>query len=263
MKVVIKLLLFVTLMGFINCGGSDINIPNERTGDDVRNDFQNLNLLPGINDVTLESTISGIYWNFRIIVPEDASDVNKRPLILRLHGGASNVAPEAHKSTSCLAEPGFEMLNAFIISPNSDGYFWHEQQNQVQILALLDLAKSYLPVDVDKVVVMGYSDGGNGSWFYADFYSELFSAAIPIASSYNPIGAGGVVPSIDIPLYVIHGENDELFPIAQTEEWVQLSIDAGSDIEFVSAEGLTHFAPCDYVSYVQDAAVWLQSRWNN
>lgn len=264
MKSVIKFILILSVVSFINCGGNEIEAPVVRTGDDVRNDFQNLDLLPGINDVTLESTIIGIYWNFRIIVPADASEMNKRPLVLSLHGGASNNAPDAHKSTSCLVEPGFEALNAFIISPNSDGYFWFEQENQIQVLALLDLAKTYLPIDTDKVAITGYSDGGNGSWFYADYYSDLFSASIPMASSYNPTRSGGDVPAINIPLYVIHGEDDELFPLVQTEEWVQLSIDAGSNIEFVVASGLTHYNSCDYVDYLQDAAFWLQNTvWSN
>lgn len=264
MKSVIKILLIFCIVSFINCEGNGIDTPTVRTGDDVRNDFQNLDLLPGINDVKLESTIIGEYWNFRIIVPSDASEINKRPLILSLHGAASNNAPEMHKSTSCLIEPGFKTLNAYIISPNSNGYFWFEPQNQTQILALLDLAKTYLSIDVDKVVITGYSDGGNGSWFYADYFSELFSAAIPMASSYNPARSDGEIPNIDIPLYVIHGEDDELFPITRTEGWVQLSINAGSNIEFVTADSLTHYNTCDYVSYLKDAALWLEETvWNN
>jgi len=65
----------------------------------MRSDFQNLNILPGINDLILESTVSGVFWNFRIIAPEDASETNKRPLVLRLHGGAANIAPNAQKTT--------------------------------------------------------------------------------------------------------------------------------------------------------------------
>ncbi|MBK8556750.1 MAG: hypothetical protein IPL65_13705 [Lewinellaceae bacterium] len=59
-------------------------------------------------------------------------------------------------------------------------------------------------------------------------------------------------------MYVIHGENDELFPLAETQSWVDQTIAAGSDITFVVAPGLTHYAPCDYVPYIQDAVTWLK-----
>ena len=76
-------------------GNVIIDLP--RTADDVRNDFQNFDFKPGINDVSLESITEGLFWNFRIIVPEEASNLNKKPLIISLHGGAQNVSPEAHK----------------------------------------------------------------------------------------------------------------------------------------------------------------------
>lgn len=256
----IHLVLIVAVLGLISCGGNNDDSPSvNRTADDVRSDFQNLSIQPGINDLVLESIVAGVFWNFRIIAPSDASETNKRPLVLSLHGGALNISPEAHKSTNCLAEPAFEGLNAYIISPNSDGHLWYEQQNQTQILALLDLAKKYLFIDENKVVITGYSDGGNGSWFYAQYYSDLFSAAIPMASSYNSVGSDGIVPKIDIPLYVIHGENDDLFPLAQTEEWVNQSKNAGSSIEFVIASGLTHYEVCNYVGYLTTASNWLQN----
>ncbi len=254
------LILLLVVVSLISCGGNNDDSPSgERTADDVRSDFQNLNIQPGINDLILESTVSGVFWNFRIIAPEDASEANKRPLVLSLHGGAANIVPNAHKSTGCMVEPAFEALNAYILSPNSNGFLWYGQNNQVQVLALLDLTKTYLPIDETKVVITGYSDGGNGSWFYAQFYSNLFSAAIPMATSYNPEVSDGVVPKINIPLYVIHGENDELFPLAQTEEWVNQSKNAGSSIEFVVASGLNHYEVCDYVDYLTNASNWLQN----
>jgi predicted peptidase len=254
------LILLLVVVGLIGCGGNnDDSSSVERTADDVKSDFQNLSIQPGINDLVLESTVSGIFWNFRIIAPEDASEINKRPLVLSLHGGAANIVPNAHKSTACMVEPAFEGLNAYILSPNSNGFFWYGQPNQVQVLALLDLAKTYLPIDETKVVITGYSDGGNGSWFYAQYYSDLFSAAIPMATSYDPEVSDGVVPKINIPLYVIHGENDELFPLAQTEEWVNQSKNAGSSIEFVVASGLNHYEFCDYVDYLTTARNWLQN----
>ena len=35
-------------------------------------------------------------------------------------------------------------------------------------------------------------------------------------------------------MYVIHGENDELFPLEETQGYVEATIDAGSDINLCS-----------------------------
>ncbi|MEC8832647.1 MAG: dienelactone hydrolase family protein [Bacteroidota bacterium] len=233
-----------------------------RTEADVRTDFANLQINPGINDLRLESITKGVYWNFRLVVPEEASENNRRPLLLHLHGGASNLIPDAHQSTDCILRSGFEDMHPYVVSPNSNGELWFSPSNQVQVLALLDLISSTLFVDNDKVAVTGFSDGGNGSWFYAQFYGVLFAAAIPISTSYNTENASGEVSPITIPLYVIHGSEDQLFPLETTEGFVTASIEAGSDIEFVVAEGLDHYSSCDlYTPYLMDASDWLANIW--
>ncbi len=267
-KIIISLL-FLTF--FLSCSGDGDDGPPDdggggnlvRTAADVRADFKKLSIKTGVNDLVLESLVKGSYWNFRIIMPEGASTTNKRPLVLRLHGGARNATPTAHLSTDCLVEPGFEGLNVIILSPNSNQVFWYEEKNIVQVLALLDLVKANLPVDESKTVVTGYSDGGNGSWFFAQFYSTLFSAAIPMATSYRAVDSQGNAAKINIPMYVIHGSADTLFPVETTEGFVNESIAVGSDITFVVADGLIHIAACDYLPYFKDAVTWLETEvWN-
>lgn len=249
----------------VSCGGdseSDVPRDMERTADDVRSDFQKLEINPGINDVRLESLVKGVYWNFRVIAPTNSSPSNLRPLVIALHG-ASGGSPTAHLNTECYVEPGLAELDAFIISPNAGNDEWYDGTNQQQVLALVDLATSYWDIDSEKTMVMGYSNGGNASWFYADFYADFFSAAIAMASSYNPQRSDGTVPKIEVPMYVIHGSNDELFPVQVTTDFVDLSINAGSTIEYVIAEGLTHYKPCDYVSVLQDGVEWVLAEvWN-
>jgi dipeptidyl aminopeptidase/acylaminoacyl peptidase len=84
-----------------------------------------------------------------------------------------------------------------------------------------------------------------------------------MASSYNPVEFDGTIPKIDVPLYVIHGEDDELFPVAETQAFVDQSRSAGSEIEFVIAPGLTHFKPCEYVDVLKTAVTWVATEiWN-
>ncbi|MEJ6793377.1 MAG: alpha/beta hydrolase [Lacinutrix sp.] len=179
--------LFACLLLFsliFSCSKSeDSNDPPARTYADVQNDFNNLTFSPGINDVSLIG-IDYAFWEFRVIISDVDLTNNNRPLIITLHGFSGGDA-NAHKNTDCYVEPGFDALDAIIISPNNRGLQWFEPYNQRQVLTLVDLVSDYLPVDINKVVVNGYSDGGIGAWWYSEKHSNLFSAGISMASAYG------------------------------------------------------------------------------
>lgn len=227
----------------------------QRTVQDMEADFQAIDLSPGIHDVSLE-IVNGLFFDFRIIAPERAEG-ELRPMVLTLHG-ASGGAAGAHKNTDCYDEPGLESLNAFILSPNGGAGLWYDVPNQEMLATLMFLAQKFWPIDLDKIAVTGYSNGGNGAWFLGENQGASLSAAIPMASSYNVYRTDSAVAEFEIPMYVIHGENDELFPLEETQGWVKAAQDAGSDITFVVAPGLGHYTPCDYAPYLKDAATWLK-----
>jgi predicted peptidase len=247
-------LLSIIILSFSNCKTDEEVPPPARTIIDVQNDFGDIDTSSGIHDETLEF-LFGKFWNFRVIAPQ-TTDGETYPLVLHLHG-ASGGNPDAHKSTDCYVEPGFEAIDAFIISPNGGAEQWNHFDNQEMVVNLLVMAQNYWPIDPDKIVVTGYSNGGNGSWFFGETQPSIISAAIPMASSYTTSHTDGSVRVMPIPMYVIHGENDDLFPVAETQNWVTQSVDAGSDLTFVVAPGLGHYEPCEYVPYLQDAVTWL------
>jgi len=260
-KLIIGLFSFLILLNGCSSSSNDGSEPVGRTYEDIKTDFSQINFVTGNNDIILQN-LSGNTWDFRVIMPDVDFTNNKRPLVLTLHGCASCVTTDAHKSTACYVEDGYAILDPIILSPNSHQMQWFEFANQDQVLALIDLVTTFLPVDINKIVVEGYSDGGNAAWFFAETQSGIFSASVASASYYNTTN-NGVGRQIPIPMYVIHGENDELFPIADVQGWVQASIASGSDITFVTATGLTHPEPCNYVSYMQGAANWLLNTvWN-
>ena len=244
-------LLFLTIL---SCSKDEE--PAQRTVLDIENDFAAIEVKPGTQDLTLKIT-DDITYNFRVIFP-DVDLSNKWPMVLTLHGYSAG-DPDAHKYTDCYVEPGLAALDVIIISPNGGEADWEVISNQNMLQILTDLSSRFWPVDVSKIVVTGYSNGGNGSWYYAETQPAIFSASIPLAAGYAIVNPDGSARKVDIPMYVIHGEEDDLFPLDTVQNWVDQSISVGSDIEFVVAEGLGHYTPCDYISYFQDAAVWLEN----
>ncbi|MFK5878668.1 MAG: dienelactone hydrolase family protein [Flavobacteriaceae bacterium] len=262
LKVVSVLFLFLIVA---SCDPSNdvLEFNNTRTSQDVQDDFAKIDFVAGINDLTIEGNFSGINWNFRVIIPESASELNKLPLVVCLHGGTTRIDPDLHKHTSCLEEPGFADFDVILLCPNSDGFIWYDGPQQEKVMTLTELAKNNLPVDTNKIAIMGYSDGANGAWFYAQHYPTIFSAAIPISSLYNPIRPGLSTAKIDIPLYVIHGEEDQLFLLSIAQRYIDETVAAGTDLEFIIAPELEHYNACAYVPYLKDAANWLENTvWN-
>ena len=242
------------ILGALGCSKDDS--PPDRTFADVEKDFQAIEIKPGTQDLELKIT-EDVTYSFRVIFP-DVDLSQDWPLILTLHGYSAG-HPDAHKQTACYVEPGLEDMDVIILSPNGGAEDWETLQNDDQLRILIQLSTQYWPVDISKIVVSGYSNGGNGSWYYAETQPGIFSAAIPLAAGYSIVKPDGTGRKINIPMYVIHGSEDDLFPLDTVQRWANLSIQAGSDITFVVAEGLGHYTPCEYVDYFKDAAAWLEN----
>lgn len=216
--------------------------------------FKALDLAPKNQDVELIVSDDET-WTFRLTTPTN-NDASKKPLVIALHwaGGETDFATFA----ACLAQAGLDTLGGYIITPSANSLDWKDAKNEKKVLSLISLAKSNLNIDADKVVIVGYSNGGIATWYYIDKFPDLFSCAIPMAS----VNRGGPVKKFDVPLYVIHGENDDLFPIATTKAYVDEIVDLGSDVTFVQADGLTHYDGCAYDGYLSVAAKWVFDVWD-
>lgn len=249
----------ILLLGCGGKGGDDG--PDPITWEDIQLSFSQLDLSPGMRDVSIEIA-TNVFWTFRLVVPELETG-ETAPLFIDMHGESNGDAMAHTFSYNCYLKNGLEDIKAFIIVPNAGQEQWYDQNNQIQVQSLVALAKQYLPVAPNKVVAIGYSNGGNATWLFTENAPEIFSAGIAMASSYSMQNLDGTFRKIDVPLYVIHGSDDQLFPIATTKAWVDGSIEAGSDITFVEATGLGHYVPCSYVPYIKEAITWLQTTvWN-
>lgn len=247
------LILFVSTITILSCKKEET--PLNKTYEDIENEFKEINYAPGTQDISIEIT-SQLTYTFRVSIP-DVDLTQNIPLILNLHG-ASGGHPDAHKSTDCYIVPGMEGVDAIFLTPNSGVTTWGTSENQDKLRILMDLSTRLWRIDQSKVAVMGYSSGGNGAWLFCETQSQLFSAGIAMASGYNVFTPDNEVRTIPVPMFVINGENDELFPIDTVSYWVEQTQLAGSDIEFVVAPGLGHTTPCEYVPHLKKAAKWLE-----
>ncbi|MBQ4819044.1 alpha/beta fold hydrolase [Aquimarina sp. MMG016] len=216
--------------------------------------FTSIPLTPGniISKIKVEDKESE--WKYDLTIPEIKAG-EKAPLFIVLHGGVGS--KNYTKFSDCLVVPGLKNSKGFIFSPSGAWRTWTLDYLEKRILDFIDLAKKHWPIDPEKIVLVGYSNGSLAGWEYAKDYPDIFSAMILMGSNCK------VEEKLDIPIYVIQGTEDKFFPIKKARKRIAEAKALGCNITFVEAEGKTHIKACEYSEILKTSVPWLQNQvWN-
>jgi dienelactone hydrolase len=179
------------------------------------------------------------------------------PLAIFLHG-AGPAERYLHGIIECLVEPGLEPLHPVILAPlsSSQGQWWTEADISF-VLGLIEAARERWPIEREHTLLLGYSNGGIGTWFFARQYPGSFSAAIPMAANDTIMGPA------PLPVYAIQGTKDELFPIESIRPVIQQLRAQGQNVTLNEKYRGTHMQACSYMPELEAASAWLgTSVWN-
>jgi predicted peptidase len=159
-----------------------------------------------------------------------------------------------------LIQPALYELGAIMVAPDRNRSDWDNPQSEEEILNLFSYLQSLYLIDPAHTLITGYSLGGIGTWRLAAYHNDKFAAALPIAA--NP-PQYVLDTQWEIPIYVIHGQEDEYFPLNQTQSIIEQLRSTGADIEFVAVDRGTHFNTDGYVKPLHGAIPWIQRVWEN
>ncbi len=177
-----------------------------------------------------------------------------KPLVLALHWAGSGDAYE--RFSSCLIEPTFESKDVHIIVPDAMGSVWTTEYHTESILQLIKTAIQVWNVDEERILVCGYSNGGNGSYYFIENYPEIFKAAIPMAAHYRSS------KKIDAPIYAIHGDQDELFLLQDIEKFATEAQNLGTNLTLKVLEGFSHYDACSMQEAFSKGLTWINDNIN-
>jgi len=196
---------------------------------------------------------------YTISIPSSYDAGRALPLILALHWGGPVVPFTSRWLLEGLIEPALRDLNAILIAPDRTLEDWANPQSEAETLELLDFIKQNYRIDPARTLLTGYSLGGIGTWYIGARNQDLFSAALPISATPPR-------ESVDldwtIPIYVIHGRRDEIFPLQPVEQAVQTMLAKGVAIQLHIVEGTTHFETEGFITPLRQAAGWIRSAWS-
>lgn len=211
-------------------------------------------LASGVHEQTT-SLPSGGTLRYTVSVPDGYDSKKPVPLIVALHYGGEVTPFYGRGMIDGLVEPALKDLRAVVIAPDSLGGDWTSPRNEKAVVWLTrSIMKSYA-IDPKKVLLTGFSMGGQGTWSIGSRYQNLFTAAIPVAGE----PAGGL--DWKIPVYVIHSPKDEVVPIAPTRNHVERLKAKGVKADLKEVSGLTHYQTSEYAAPLKEAVPWLQQVW--
>jgi predicted peptidase len=194
--------------------------------------------------------------HYAIVVPRDYHR-EPVPLILALHFGG-DPRGAGHAMLEILIQPALAELGAIIVAPDSLGGGWSTAVNERAVNALLASVEKSYTIDQKRVLVTGFSMGGQGTWYWADKYPEQFSAAIPISGTPTPSAA-----SWRIPVFAVHSRDDQVQPIGPTQQRIAELKKRGVNAQIVVLNGIQHFETYKFVSGLHQAVPWVREVWKN
>ena len=179
-----------------------------------------------------------------VYVPETYSPDVSHPLVVALHGGSGRGRAFLWTWVRDARSRG-----AILAAPTSIGPTWAIQgpdPDSPRLTQLVDVIRRTWNVDDKRMLLTGMSDGGTFSYTSGLDSSSPFTHLAPIAAAFHPMLAMAEPERIkDLPIHIIHGRKDWMFPVDMARDAEQHFKAAGANVTYREVEDLSHTYPTD------------------
>lgn len=235
-------------------GGSGGGITGKNFGGPARNDapMEEYTRFYTKHEFRVKNTIGGYDLTYYLFAPRKPWPEKLRfPLVLILHGAPG----KSYAGKYLIPRSMQRAFPAFILVPVlPPGHYWGHpkgaapdgtQSTWLRMPDVMKLVEDFMaqhPVDAKRVYVMGCSDGGTGTYAAVRYYPDVFAAAIPIAGTWQQSDAATLAR---VPMWVMHTENDSIFPSSNARNLVRAIHAAGGNINYTEIPHMAHNCPYD------------------
>jgi predicted peptidase len=197
---------------------------------------------------------------YAVSVPDGYDPAKPAPLVLVLHPGGQRVPYYGAEFTRRVVEPALRQLRPIMIAPDCPAAAWSDAAADKTVMTLINDAMRAYAIDRKRVLVVGYSMGGRGTWYMASHHQDLFTAAIPMAASTRDLAIDQLGRQ---PTYIIHSRADEVVPFEPADRLARDLRKMGREVQFEALDDLTHFDMVSYVDALRVAGRWVARRWKD
>ena len=172
-------------------------------------------------------------------VPEQYDARRPWPLIVALHGGAGNGRDFLWTWVRDAKARGY-----VLVAPTAVGSTWAEG-DAGGLLEILGWLEQRFHLAADRVLLTGLSDGGTFTLVYGLAHPARFRALAPLCGIFHPVNFtnGNLPRARDVPIYLVHGARDFLFPVTYAHMTRDVLTDAGADLCYRELPDLSHTYP--------------------
>lgn len=194
---------------------------------------------------------------YRLRKPDAAGQGRRHPLLVLLHGsggiGDDNEKQLGALARSWLAPELLARYPAYLVAPqmpersanyraDRDGLPAAEAGPPLPtLLALIDDLAARLPVDRERIYLVGFSMGASTALLATSQRPRQFAAVAAFAPVPPP--RAHAADAVATPLLLVHGSADEENPYAADRAWAEALARAGGRPRFLSVEGMGHELP--------------------
>lgn len=204
-------------------------------------------------------------YRYQVFVPRGYSRSRKWPVILALHGGGE-YGDDGVRQTSvgigAAIRRNVSRFQAIVVIPQSkaNGQPGWQLDGGRAALAALDKSIKEFNGDPNRVVLTGYSAGGNGSWFLASRYPEKFAAVVVVCgfvSKFRSPSNGIVYPALaegddphsevarrvsGLAIRIYHGDADDIVLPVESRKMAEALKAIGANYEYFELARVNHNA---------------------
>jgi phospholipase/carboxylesterase len=180
---------------------------------------------------------------FSVYIPEYYDATHRHPVIVALHGGSGHGADflwtwlrEARTRNCILISPTSREGTWSLMNPTLDGN---------PLRALVSRVADRWSVDADRVLLTGMSDGGTFALMSGLLDRGPFTHLAPISGSFHPMLLEAASNVRGLPIYLVHGALDWMFPIDMARMAHAALAAAGAAVTFREIDDLSHTYPRD------------------
>ncbi len=167
------------------------------------------------------------------------------PLVVALHGGSGHGSDFLWSWLTAARSAG-----AIVLSPTSTGDTWSIQEPELDhnhLSGLVERVSQQWSVDPKRILLTGMSDGGTFT-LLSGLQSDSFATHLaPVSGTFHPFLMQVAEPGRikNLPVYLVHGALDWMFPVDTARLAYQTLKNAGVDIVYSELDDLSHTYPVE------------------
>jgi predicted esterase len=148
-----------------------------------------------------------------------------------------NSADAAKPDTQTAPKPKPSMSSMF---SNPDDPPNLNELSEKDVMNVLDIVRKEFNIDERRIYLMGHSMGGAGALYLGVKYPSIWAALGAIAPAAFTLNPDSLKAIPRMPVIIVHGDTDEMVPVANTRKWVDKLKELNMTYEYNEMPGVSH-----------------------